>query len=176
MSERDSGQVDAEHAAAAGAGQAGEADLAGTIAELRDQVAQAQDQRLRALADVENIRKRCANQVGRAQTETTARVAAQWLPVVDNLERAVAHSAAEPGAIAEGVRAVLDQALRVLAGLGFPRRDDVGEPFDPARHEAVAARADAAAADGTVLDVTRPGYGEGDHLLRPAQVVVARPD
>jgi molecular chaperone GrpE len=163
MSDPDSGPVGAD-----------ELDVAATIAGLRDEVARAQDQRLRALADVENVRKRCASQVGRAQAETTARVAALWLPVVDNLELALAHSAAEPGAIADGIRAVLQQALGVLAGLGFARREDVGEPFDPARHEAVATRPDAAAPDGTVLDVTRPGYGEGDHQLRPAQVVVAR--
>ena len=64
----------------------------------------------------------------------------RWLPVVDNLERALEHAAADPAAIVEGVQAVRDQALGVLAGLGFPRRDDTGAPFDPARHEAVAAR------------------------------------
>ena len=46
--------------------------------------------------------------------------------------------------------------------------------FDPARHDAVAARADPAAPDGSVVEVVRPAYGEGDHQLRPAQVVVAR--
>jgi len=56
------------------------------------------------------------------------------------------------------------------------RRDDVGVPFDPARHDAVAARSDPDAPAGTVLEVTRPGYGEGDHQLRPAQVVVAEAD
>ena len=49
------------------------------------------------------------------------------------------------------------------------------QAFDPVRHDAVAVRDAAGAADGSVVEVIRPGYGEGDHQLRPAQVVVARP-
>jgi molecular chaperone GrpE len=170
-----------EPAGAAGAGEpATPADAAAGPAEtadnLRSQVAEAQDQRLRALADADNARKRCAAQVSRAEAEATARVARQWLPIVDNLERALQHSGAEPDAIIEGVRAVRDQAQGVLAALGFPRRDDAGAPFDPARHDAIAARPDPQAPAGTVIEVTRPAYGDGDHQLRPAQVVVARAD
>ncbi len=66
-----------------------------------------------------------------------------------------------------------DQALAVLADLGFARREDKGRRFDPARHEAVGARSDTGAEAGTVIDVVRAGYGEGDHQLRPAQVVVS---
>src|ERR1700744_4937880 len=111
---------------------------AAVIAGLREAAAAAEDERLRALADVANVRRRCAEQVSRAQAEATARVAAQWLPGVDNPERALGFSAEDPGAIVEGVQAVRDQALAVLAALDFPRRDDTGAPFDPARHEAVA--------------------------------------
>ena len=109
------------------------------------------------------------------QAETRAAVAREWLPVVDNLERALAASTADPAAIIDGIRAVREQALHVLARLGYPRRDDLGTTFDPTRHDAVAARADPAAADGSVVEVLQPAYGEGDHQLRPAQVVVARP-
>jgi molecular chaperone GrpE len=129
----------------------------------------------RALADLDNARKRCAAQLTRIEAETRAAVAREWLPVLDNLDRALEHSSADPAAIIEGVRAVRDQALGVLGRLGFPRReDDEGAAFDPARHDAVAARDAAGAADGSVVEVVRPGYGEGDHQLRPAQVVVAR--
>src|ERR1700761_3131324 len=130
----------------------------------------------RAVADLDNARKRCAAQIIRVEAETRAAVARDWLPVLDNLDRALEHSSADPAAIIEGVRAVRDQALGVLGRLGFPRReDDEGAAFDPARHDAVAARDVAGAADGSVVEVVRPGYGEGDHQLRPAQVVVARP-
>lgn len=152
-------------------------DMASTqaeLAELRSRVSEAQDLRLRALADLDNLRKRCAAQVERAATEARAAVAADWLPVVDNLDRALEHSQAEPDAIIEGVRSVRDQALSVLTSLGYPRRDDVGAMFDPARHDAIAVHSDPEAAAGTVIDVVRPGYGDGEHQLRPAQVVVAK--
>jgi molecular chaperone GrpE len=103
-------------------------------------------------------------------------VARQWLPVVDNLDLALAHAEADPESIVEGVRAVRDQAVDVLARLGFPRRDDRGARFDPARHEAIASRPDPGAGADLVAEVVRPAYCEGDHQLRPAQVVVARPD
>ncbi|HEX3965332.1 MAG TPA: nucleotide exchange factor GrpE [Trebonia sp.] len=139
-------------------------------------IAWLEDQRLRALADLDNVRKRCASQVSSARAETRAEVARRWLPVVDNLERALAHTQADPGSIIEGVRAVRDQAVNILAGLGFPRRDDLGARFDPARHEAVASRPDTGAPDGSVVDVILPGYGDGSGQLRPAQVVVSRAD
>jgi molecular chaperone GrpE len=100
-------------------------------------------------------------------------VAAQWLPVVDDLDRALAHAAEDPSAVLEGVRAVRDHATAVLARLGYPRYEEVGVPFDPARHEAVQAVADADAPPGTVVAVLRPGYGREDHWLRPAAVAVA---
>ena len=164
--------------AAGGAAQAsGQDDLASAQAELdelRSRVREAEDSRLRALADLDNLRKRCAAQVRRAAAEARAAVAAEWLPVVDNLDRALEHSQADPDVIIEGVRSVRDEALRVLASLGYPRRDDVGAPFDPARHAAVAVHRDPGAASGTVIHVVRPGYGDGEHQLRPAQVVVAK--
>ena len=156
---------------------AGDADLSSAQAELeelRSRVSDAEDMRLRALADLDNLRKRCAAQVGRAAAEARVTVAAEWLPVVDNLDLALEHSQADPETIIEGVRSVRDQALRVLASLGYPRRDDVGAAFDPARHDAIAVHSEPGVAAGTVIDVLRPGYGDGEHQLRPAQVVVAK--
>ena len=144
--------------------------------DLRERLGHAEDLRLRALADLDNARKRCAAQVERAATEARAAVAAQWLPVVDNLDRALWHAEAEPDAIIEGVRAVREQALGVLASLGFPRRDDCGAMFDPSRHEAVATRADPTVLPGTVVELVRARYGDGPDQLRPAQVVVAKAD
>jgi molecular chaperone GrpE len=153
----------------------GTADLAPADA-TAGRIAELEDQRLRALADLDNVRKRCASQVSEARAQAGADVARRWLPVVDNLERALAHAQADPSSIIEGVRAVRDQAVGVLAGLGFPRRDDLGARFDPARHEAVAARPDPATPDGSVVEVIVPGYGDGAGQLRPAQVVVSKAD
>ena len=153
------------------------ADLEARLADLQARLAEAEDQKLRGLADLDNLRKRCAAQVERAGADARTEVARQWLPVVDNLERALEHAAADPRTIIEGIQAVRRQALGVLASLGFPRRDDdTGATFDPARHEAVAATYDPRVPPGTVVQVVRPGYGEPDRQLRPAQVVVAKAD
>jgi len=153
-----------------------EPDLEARLAELEARVAEVEDSRLRALAEADNVRKRCAAQVERAEADARAQVARQWLPVVDNLERALEHAAADPRTIVEGIQAVRQQALGVLDGLGFPRRDDAGATFDPARHEAIAAVYDPDVPPGTVVQVVRPGYGQPDRQLRPAQVVVAKAD
>lgn len=128
----------------------------------------------RALADLDNFRKRAARDLEHQRAAERARTAAAWLPVLDNLERAVEHADAEPDAVLKGVRAVRDQALDLLSRLGFPRQDDEGRPFDPTRHEAVGAVADPDAPEGTVVRVVRPGYGERENQLRPALVVVSK--
>lgn len=165
---------DAADSAAGASGHDDHASAQTEVEELRSRVREAEDSRLRALADLDNLRKRCAGLAERAAAEARAAVAADWLPVVDDLDRALEHSQADPELIIQGVRSIRDQALRVLAGLGYPRRDDVGAAFDPARHDAVAVRSDPDVATGTVIDVVRPGYGDGEHVLRPAQVVVAK--
>jgi molecular chaperone GrpE len=151
------------------------AGAADRIADQAARIAELEDAHLRALADLDNMRKRCAAQIRRAEEEATAAVARQWLSVIDSLDLALAHAAADPATIVDGVEAVREQALAVLARLGFARRDDRGARFDPARHEAVATRPDPGTEADMVAEVVRPGYGEGDRQLRPAQVVVARP-
>jgi molecular chaperone GrpE len=127
----------------------------------------------RALADLDNLRKRYEREVTRERSDERARVASSWLPMVDDLERTLEHAEADPEVLITGVRSVLDQALQLLDRLGFPRFDDTGTVFDPARHEAVGA-VEGGERPGTVVAVVRPGYGAGDALLRPAGVVVAR--
>ena len=148
-------------------------DAAATLADLQARVKVLEEEWRRALADADNLRKRFARDLERMRAEARAEAARQWLPVVDNLDRAVEHAESDPGALIEGLRAIRDQAVRVLADLGFPRRDDTGEPFDPARHEATASVTGTDASPGTIVQVVRPAYGSADRQLRPAQVVVA---
>ena len=164
-----------QDAATAETTQPGDQAVADTIADQAARIAELEDARLRGLADLDNMRKRCAAQIRRAEEDARAAVARQWLPMIDSLDLALAHAAADPATIVDGVEAVREQALGVLARLGFPRRDDRGARFDPTRHEAVATRPDPGTEADMVAEVVRPGYGEGDHQLRPAQVVVARP-
>ena len=135
--------------------------------------AELEDRWRRAVADLDNLRKRYARELDRERAAERARVAAQWLPVVDDLDRALAHAADDPSAIVEGVRAVREHVMAVLARLGYPRYEEVGVPFDPVQHEAVRVVEDAEAAPGTVVEVLRPGYGREEHWLRPAAVAVA---
>lgn len=141
---------------------------------LATKLAELEDRWKRALADLENYRKRAARDAERLRSGERARTVAEWLPVVDNLDRAIEHAGANPDVLLEGVRAVRDQAVELLARLGYPRQDDAGRLFDPTRHEAVATVPDAEAPAGTIMQVTRPGYGHGENQLRPAQVVVSK--
>jgi molecular chaperone GrpE len=145
-----------------------------STAETERQIAELEDSWRRTAAELDNFRKRCARDVVRAREQERASVAARWLPVLDNLERALEHASSNPEQILEGVRAVHQQGLAVLADLGYPRRDDeTGKPFDPAHHEAVGTIADGDLVPGTVAHVVRPGYGPDAEILRPASVVVA---
>jgi molecular chaperone GrpE len=150
-----------------------EPEVAAAAAELQAQVAEIEDRWRRALADLDNLRKRVARDVDRQRLEERGRVVAEWLPVLDNLDLALQHAEDDPSSIVEGVRAVRDQALSVLSRLGYPRRDDLGAVFDPSRHEAVSTAASSDAPEGTVVQVVRPGYGDDERTLRPASVVVA---
>ncbi|MFJ9100820.1 nucleotide exchange factor GrpE [Streptomyces sp. NPDC102405] len=135
---------------------------------------EAEDRWRRALADLDNLRKRHARELNGQAAAERARTAAAFLPVIDNLELALNHAAADPGAIVEGVRAVRDQAVNVLERLGYPRQAESGVPFDPARHEVVGVVQEPGADPNTVVQVLRPGYGEAERQLRPAAVTVAK--
>jgi molecular chaperone GrpE len=133
------------------------------------------DRWMRALADLDNTRKRQVKDLARERAAERARVAAAWLPVVDNLDLALAHAAeSDPGSIVDGVKAVRDQAVTILTQLGYPRIEQTGVPFDPLLHEAVGVAEDPEAEPGTVIEVLRPGYGEAGSQLRPMTAVVSK--
>ena len=141
----------------------------------RDQeLARLEDRWRRAVADLDNLRKRYARELDRERKTERSRVAGAWLPIVDNLERALGHAGAESGAVIDGVRNILSEAVQVLEQLGYPRDAEAGVPFDPERHEVVGVVDHPDSAPGTVLEVVRPGYGKGSRQLRPAAVVVSR--
>jgi molecular chaperone GrpE len=139
-------------------------------------VAELEDRWRRAVAELDNLRKRFERQLTEQARAERARTAAAFLPVLDNLELAMQHAQADPAAIVAGVQAVREQAVHVLAALGYERIGAVGERFDPARHEAVQAVPPGDGVEpGTVTGVLRPGYADADGaLLRPAVVAVAR--
>ncbi|WP_433207273.1 nucleotide exchange factor GrpE [Dactylosporangium sp. CS-047395] len=127
----------------------------------------------RAEADADNARKRCERLVAERTAAERSRCTAAWLPLLDHLDLALAHAAADPAAIVQGVEHVRAEALAILGRLGFAPVGEPGEVFDPARHEAVTSVAAAERGPGTVAQVIRPGYEGPDGLLRPAAVAVA---
>jgi molecular chaperone GrpE len=133
-----------------------------------------EDRARRAVADLDNLRKRHVGELERASAAERARVAGDWLPVIDNLELALAHADADPASIVAGVRAVRDQAVAILARLGYVRHDETGVPFDPSQHEVLTVVDDPDVSPGTVVQVLRPGYGGADRQLRPVAVAVSR--
>ncbi|NRI68597.1 nucleotide exchange factor GrpE [Rhodococcus sp. MS16] len=145
-------------------------------AETADELSQLEDRWRRALADLDNLRKRYAKDLDRERAAEVAKVSAAWLPILDNLELALAHAGSDPQAVVEGVKAIRDQAVQVLSRLGFERHDEVGVPFSPELHEVVSVVTQPDLPSGTVVEVLRPGYGEDGRQLRPAAVVVSRPE
>jgi molecular chaperone GrpE len=137
-------------------------------------LAEVRERAQRAIADADNARKRAERTAADRVAAERQRVAAVWLPVLDNLDLALRHAGADPEAIVQGVAQVRDQAEEILARLGFGPVGAVGERFDPTRHEAVEAVEEPDLPAGTIVRVIRPGYGGERLLLRPAVVAVAR--
>jgi len=126
----------------------------------------------RAQADFENYRKRAAKDMAAAGARAKIGLVRDLLPVIDNLERALA-SADGDSALAQGVRLVLSDLNGVLAREGVSTLEPEGEQFDPAFHEALSTRSEDGAEAGVVLDVVEKGYRLGDTVIRPARVVVS---
>jgi molecular chaperone GrpE len=136
------------------------------------ELAAMEDRWKRALADLDNYRKRSAREVDRRVQEARDAGVRDWLEAVDSIERAIAAHPENPNA--EGLRAVLEQMEAILDRQGVQRIGAPGEAFDPLRHDAIAVRETREVPDRTVLEVARSGYARGGDVLRPAQVVVSR--
>jgi molecular chaperone GrpE len=138
-------------------------------AELEAEIARLDDRFKRALADLDNYRKRTAKDVDRRIAEGTDALLADWLEVADSVQRALMMTPLD-----DGLRAVDEQIEATLARQQVTRLGEVGEPFDPDRHEAVAVAPATDRPDGTVVEVIRPGYARDGRVLRPALVAVAQ--
>jgi molecular chaperone GrpE len=126
----------------------------------------------RTQAEFENFRKRAARDIAVTADRAKAKLVSELLPVVDNLERALATANPEEDHLAEGVRLVHVELVRVLERNGIQAYDPSGEQFDPTVHEAISMR-EGENGSGIVLDVVAKGYKIGDSVIRPAQVVVS---
>lgn len=145
----------------------------GELETLRAELAQSEDARLRAQAELQNAQRRHAREREVAARYRVEPLARELLDVVDALDEAAAVPNAAPAALREGQELIRRRLADILEKFGVEPLDPAGEAFDPQLHEALAARPDAAAAPGSVLEVLRRGYRLHERLLRPARVVVA---
>ncbi len=143
--------------------------------DLRRQLDDRQDKLLRALAETENVRRRAQR-----DREDYVKYAAESLlkdlvPVLDNLDRALAAARAkdDSAGVVEGVELIQRELLRVLERAGVTRYSAVGQRFDPTRHEAIARIVSPSQPADTVITETAPGYLLHGRVLRPAMVAVA---
>jgi molecular chaperone GrpE len=135
------------------------------------------DQWLRAVAELDNVRKRARRDVAAADARGVTRLARELLPALDNFERALDAAEAQPENrdhhLTDGIRLVKDELLGALARVGIEPESPKGETFDPHRHEAVAQQPVEGTPSGTIVEVYSRGYRIGDDVLRAAKVVVA---
>jgi molecular chaperone GrpE len=148
--------------------------------EAEDPLARAQRERdeyldlaRRSQADFENYRKRAAKEAAAAGERAKSGLVRELLPIVDNLERALASAGESEQHLAEGVRLVHSELIAVLERNGVQQFDPSGERFDPGEHEALSMRPQDGAESGLVLDVVEKGYRANGSVLRPARVVVS---
>ena len=143
----------------------------------------------RTKADFENYRKRMAADVQAAAARGKAELVRELIDPVDNLERALAAAGIDPDkedplgegsaeikdpeGLAHGVLLVFHGLQETLRRHGIESVDPRGERFDPNWHEALSSQPAEGAESGTVVEVMQKGYKLGDHLIRPARVVVA---
>jgi molecular chaperone GrpE len=149
-------------------------------AEAEDPLARAERERdeyldlaRRAQADFENYRKRAAREAAIAGDRAKSGLVRELLPVLDNLERALASAEDNEQHLAEGVRLVHSELIAVLERHGVQPFDPRGDRFDPAEHEALSMREADGSESGVVLDVVEKGYRANGTVLRPARVVVS---
>jgi len=143
------------------------------------QVEQYKDEALRAHAEAENVRKRTLREIEHAHKFALERFAGALLPVVDSLEKTLEsvrgkHTEIKPETIVEGVELSLKLFGEALGKAGIEEVNPLGEPFNPAFHEAMSMLEAAAAEPGSVIEVLQKGYILNGRLLRAAMVIVAK--
>jgi len=148
---------------------------------LKAEVESLKDQRLRALAEVENVRRRADKENKEASQYAVTKFARDMLGIADNFARALAacppalRAAADPqvAAVLDGVEATDRQLLATMERYGVKQIETDGK-FDPNLHQAIAEVPGGGKPPGTIVDVMQTGFMIGDRLLRPAMVTVAR--
>ena len=139
---------------------------------LKQERAEQEDRFLRLAAEYENYRRRSQKEKESAWTDAKAETASAFLPVYDNLERALKQETADE-AYKKGVEMTMAGLKEVLTKLGIEEIPALGETFDPNLHNAVMHVEDEAAGENTIVEVFQAGFRTGDKVIRFAMVKVA---
>jgi molecular chaperone GrpE len=140
---------------------------------LQVELAEQKDRYLRLAADFDNFRKRTAQESERRSAAKKEALIQDLLPIIDNLERALAvgpNTAFDQ--LLQGVDMILQQLRQLLRQNEVEAEESQGKPFDPLRHEAIGSRHDSTQPDHSVLETTQRGYRRGKEIFRPAKVIV----
>jgi len=152
-----------------------EQDLLARLAEAEAAAARAQEQHLRSVAEIDNVRKRAQRDIEAAKRYGLERFAQELLPVKEGLDLAVENAdKADRDSLVAGQVANRQLLAKAFERLGIVELDPLGEPFDPAQHEAMMVQPSATAEPDSVLTVVQRGYSLNGRLLRPARVIVAK--
>ncbi len=144
---------------------------------VRDEASRNFDAYLRTVAELENTRKRHLRDREEMRKFSNEALVKNLLAVVDNMERAMVHSAGENNSVAcvaEGIDLTLKGLMDILSKEGLAQVSALGKPFDPNFHEAVSETEDPSVDAGTVIHELQRGYLLNGRLIRPAKVVVSR--
>jgi molecular chaperone GrpE len=165
----------ADGAEAADLSSAPAADAPGALAAAEAKAAENWNSYLRVAAEFDNFRKRTEREIDNARKYAVERFAQELVTVGDSLEAGINAGAANPGpALLAGAEATLKQLYRAFEKAGIKVIDPVGQPFDPAWHEAMVAQESRAQPPNSVLSVIQKGYSLNGRLLRPARVIVSK--
>lgn len=154
------------------------ASLKRELEKAREEAAGLKDRMYRVAADADNIRKRALKEREEGLRFGQEGLLRDLLPVVDNLERTLAHVPKQTddpafASLRQGVEMVLKQFLSIIENQGVKSFDSAGEMFDPKLHEALSRKETSEAEPGSILSEMHRGFMLHDRLLRPALVVVA---
>jgi molecular chaperone GrpE len=174
ISDSDKEGETAPQAAAEAATESAEQQLQARIDQLENDNRQLKDQALRALAEVENVRRRTQQEREQTVLYANERLLNTLLPIVDDFRRSVEAGEASKDfdSFYRGVSMIYDKILKMLDWQGVKRMDVVGQPFDVTYHEALM-RQPSDAPEDTVIGELEPGYMYGDRVLRHAKVIVS---
>ena len=151
-----------------------EADGLAELEATRAEAAANYDRYVRAVAELDNYRKRTVRLRAETRDETLRDVLLQVAPILDNLRRALGQETQEAESLKQGVELICGQFNDVLKGYGLAEIEAVGQPFDPEIHEALAEVPDDEHAPGTVIEEMEKGYKLNDKVVRYARVVVSK--